>query len=1198
MFYQRGKLLQGMILPSAILTEAVITPLHRKLFPVLKRYGIPLPADPTAWEVDSDPTATLGQIVTKRFWHGNYKFHLSFVDAGPAGLSLTLKISHVSGASVLMQMDGERQIEPLVRKLTPKFIREVYRKIKQDKLPDEFGVFTDKEGNLINNPGSLNVFRVSNLENYVIEFDSALAFGEENLEQFPIVWLRGIAAVVRREPVSPEGISEIEVEAIYQNPDDLMKELKARLKRLPVLSGKPGFTMADALVQVVPAAGFTRTTRAPLAGPVSLAPAAPATSASVTPALLVARSEFSDLLKSVVSRLASSTGSLVWSLPPVDGWKIFSDGSKTPLEHVASAVDAVTGVTLVISVVEDASDSSIFTSASVECLSRSKTLFRESAILLPPGVFNASTLLADKIVAGTAAARSEIFSEMPQLRKDDPIIMRRAWNFMKTRLETAGFDVSAMAADESRLPASLEFQKEISRALMGQTYYDHRMTVRFVSFDGRFGSVSLEIDRRPSGGVYDDQNPFAKILASSQISFEVAINSLDLSGLVSDLMSKLSDPETYPLFSTLLRDLAASVKAAQAAQTAPVAQTAQTSSSSASAFSPATAVDPLTMDTLAEAALSWVRSFGFRMPEISEMAVDRLAPIFPETKEVVRYTWFPVVSGSPVFNRLELTLSQVERGLAGYPDYERYFTFSFAVRSGQDIFVIHSSDQPEADYYCTIPLSSIPDLWKIGVKIRNANDFRWLGLDANEPNVESWFKALARYVNVISAFGIAYAPIFSETVFKGLLAAANSNSLDALKSALAETMSPRQFLDALNRELESEEFLSFYWMSSDEKIFQSIPESDGFDLKRFMSAQSPFADGVASLGEIVSRDPAMSKRVSSLGYVSVEVVTHRTFSSALLTSTESMPSRPTVVTSVKFLGSNNAINFSLSIEFEFVDPDGTLICRESVVHYPKSSDMKQTIRSLASKIRDSFVLKMGADVVFIDRWGWLHPRLFPEYKAASNIRQPSRYLPPITSANLSASQGSASGASSTPITTVQAISYTPTSSLDFVSLPSGLQMTRTEVTNAQWKAVMGSVPSAVVNPYHPVTNVSWDDAQEFCKKTGTRLPTEDEWEYAYRAGTTTDWYNGDDPAKVDEIAWTYANSSGGPHRVGQKLPNAWGLYDMAGNVWEWMGTLAGSGRALRGGAFSSDVTSARSDYRNSGSPSLRNGRIGFRVVKD
>ena len=122
---------------------------------------------------------------------------------------------------------------------------------------------------------------------------------------------------------------------------------------------------------------------------------------------------------------------------------------------------------------------------------------------------------------------------------------------------------------------------------------------------------------------------------------------------------------------------------------------------------------------------------------------------------------------------------------------------------------------------------------------------------------------------------------------------------------------------------------------------------------------------------------------------------------------------------------------------------------------------------------------------------------------------------------------------------------------------------RCEVTQAEYERVMGSNPSKFKgDPTRPVEKVTWDEASAFCRKLAElpeeqaaraeyRLPTEAEWEYACRAGTTTTWYSGDDEAALKEQAWFDANAGETTHPVGQKTPNAWGLYDMHGNVWEW-----------------------------------------------
>jgi len=183
-------------------------------------------------------------------------------------------------------------------------------------------------------------------------------------------------------------------------------------------------------------------------------------------------------------------------------------------------------------------------------------------------------------------------------------------------------------------------------------------------------------------------------------------------------------------------------------------------------------------------------------------------------------------------------------------------------------------------------------------------------------------------------------------------------------------------------------------------------------------------------------------------------------------------------------------------------------------------------------------------------------------------------------------------------------------------------MQTTPVTQGQWKAVMGSNPSHFKNCGDdcPIESVSWNDAQKFIKKLnqkeGTskyRLPTEAEWEYACRAGTTTAYCFGDDESKLKEYAWYDKNSDNKTHRVGFLKPNLWGLYDIHGNVWEWcldwygdyptgtlndpMGTNTGSYWVLRGGAWGSSDRYCRSASRGY-SPDSYGSSFGFRLVRD
>lgn len=178
-----------------------------------------------------------------------------------------------------------------------------------------------------------------------------------------------------------------------------------------------------------------------------------------------------------------------------------------------------------------------------------------------------------------------------------------------------------------------------------------------------------------------------------------------------------------------------------------------------------------------------------------------------------------------------------------------------------------------------------------------------------------------------------------------------------------------------------------------------------------------------------------------------------------------------------------------------------------------------------------------------------------------------------------------------------------------------------EVTQAQWEAVMGGNPSKTKGPKHPVEQVSWKDAQEFIAKLNKmegvnryRLPTEAEWEYAARAGSTTQWCFGDDLAELTRYAWFDKNSQDTSHPVGQKEPNAWGLHDMHGNVWEWTndywdsgyysknpagdpaGPASGSKRVKRGGSWLWSAEYTRSAYRVGDPENTRISRLGFRVL--
>ena len=203
-----------------------------------------------------------------------------------------------------------------------------------------------------------------------------------------------------------------------------------------------------------------------------------------------------------------------------------------------------------------------------------------------------------------------------------------------------------------------------------------------------------------------------------------------------------------------------------------------------------------------------------------------------------------------------------------------------------------------------------------------------------------------------------------------------------------------------------------------------------------------------------------------------------------------------------------------------------------------------------------------------------------------------------------------------------------------VTLTKGFYIGATEVTQGQWKKMMGSNPSENPGDDCPVEQVSWEDCQQFIQKLnrleGTdkyRLPTEAEWEYACRAGSETAYCFGSGAGQLDQYAWYDDNSRGRAHPVGLKKPNAWGLYDMHGNVLEWCqdwydggiypsgsvtdptGPSSGIWLLLRapprvcrggswGGSWNYDAKDCRSAVRYTGSPGDRYDFLGLRLARD
>ena len=191
------------------------------------------------------------------------------------------------------------------------------------------------------------------------------------------------------------------------------------------------------------------------------------------------------------------------------------------------------------------------------------------------------------------------------------------------------------------------------------------------------------------------------------------------------------------------------------------------------------------------------------------------------------------------------------------------------------------------------------------------------------------------------------------------------------------------------------------------------------------------------------------------------------------------------------------------------------------------------------------------------------------------------------------------------------------------------------VTQEQYQKVTGANPSRWKADKNPVEQVRWSDAVTFCNKrseleklepcydlktwtcnfeaNGYRLPTEAEWEYASRAGSTTAYFFGDNTSKLGDYAWFAKNAGGHPRPVGQKQPNAWGLYDICGNVWEWCndfygvdyykeaprenprGPKTGENKVVRGGAWKVSAESCRSGYRYNESPGYADVCFGYDI---
>jgi len=190
-----------------------------------------------------------------------------------------------------------------------------------------------------------------------------------------------------------------------------------------------------------------------------------------------------------------------------------------------------------------------------------------------------------------------------------------------------------------------------------------------------------------------------------------------------------------------------------------------------------------------------------------------------------------------------------------------------------------------------------------------------------------------------------------------------------------------------------------------------------------------------------------------------------------------------------------------------------------------------------------------------------------------------------------------------------------------VTISNGFWMSQTEITQKQWTDIMGYNPSNNKGDNLPVENLSWNDCQKFIEKLNKlgsgmfRLPTEAEWEYACRSGSTSEFCFGDDASQLDNYGWHFYNSNYQTHPVKQKLPNAWGLYDMHGNVWEWCqdwydtdyyqysptfdptGPATGKYKVLRGGTCLRTSARCRSAFRSWNAPDLTMADQGFRICR-
>ena len=249
------------------------------------------------------------------------------------------------------------------------------------------------------------------------------------------------------------------------------------------------------------------------------------------------------------------------------------------------------------------------------------------------------------------------------------------------------------------------------------------------------------------------------------------------------------------------------------------------------------------------------------------------------------------------------------------------------------------------------------------------------------------------------------------------------------------------------------------------------------------------------------------------------------------------------------------------------------------------------------------------------------------------VEEDKTVVPPPTSGDATQSQSS----------TQQGVPTVNSIGMHFVAVPAGtftrgqgetandviltqpFYLGRYEVTQEQYEQVIGQNPSFFRDAAHPVETVNWKEAVEFCRKLSAipqeksagriyRLPTDAEWEYVSRAGTTTGFSFGDEPEQIGNYGWLSSFSQDCTHPVGQKKPNPWGLYDMYGNVWEWCqdwdgprsrssaavtdpsGPATGSLRVFRGGGWKSSPRNCRPENHGKLAEAYRGNTLGFRVL--